>query len=146
MHQGLRNLVSAISAVVLSASAVSAQEEQRPGEELIVYTGTGIPTDFNDALVEPFGDYMEEKYGVRVQVRTVPGAVPSVWAKLQTEWPNPTGDVYWLYNQMIREGASKGYWIKLQDHFSAEEWASFDQDVMETMNTGGYSAPIEISA
>ena len=104
-----------------------AQDAGKPGDELIVYTGTGIPTDFADAMVEPFGDYMEEKYGVRVNVRTVPGAIPTVWTTLQTEWPNPTGDVYWLYNQMIRDGIAKDWWIKLQDHFTPEEWATFDR-------------------
>lgn len=135
------------TAVTLSlVGGLQAQESGTPGDELIVYTGTGIPTDWNDALVEPFGDYMEEKYGVRVQVRTVPMQVPTEWATLQTEWPNPTGDVYWLYNQQIREGIDKGYWLPLEDKFTPEEWASFDQDAMKSLNTQGYSAPMEVSA
>lgn len=121
-------------------------QDGKPGDELVVYTGTGIPTDFADALVEPFSKHMQEKYGVPVHVRTVPGAIPTVWAQLQTEWPNPSGDVYWLYNQNIRAGIDLGYWMPLQDKFTAEEWASFDQGAMKTLNTKGFSAPIEISA
>lgn len=135
------------TAVTLSlTTGLQAQDAGVPGDELIVYTGTGIPTDWNDALVAPFGDYMEEKYGVRVNVRTVPMQVPTEWATLETEWPNPTGDVYWLYNQMIREGIDKGYWMPIEEHFTPEEWASFDQDAMASLDTQGYSAPMEVSA
>lgn len=139
-------VAAGVATLAAFATGAAAQDANKPGEDLVVYTGTGIPTDFADALVEPFSKHMQEKYGVAVHVRTVPGAIPTVWAQLQTEWPNPSGDVYWLYNQNIRAGIDLGYWLPLQDKFSAEEWASFDQDAMKTLNTKGYSAPIEISA
>lgn len=142
----LNKWLASLAMAGVSTLAGPAFAQDKPGEELIVYTGTGIPTDFADALVEPFSKFMEEKYGVPVHVRTVPGAIPTVWAQLQTEWPNPTGDVYWLYNQNIREGIDLGYWLPLQDKFTPEEWASFDAGAMKTLNTQGYSAPMEVSA
>lgn len=145
MRKSSTLLFGAITLLAFIGTA-SAQDTDKPGDELIVYTGTGIPTDFADAMVEPFADYMEEKYGVRVNVRTVPGQIPTVWATLQTEWPNPTGDVYWLYNQLIRDGIAEGWWIRLQDHYTPEEWALFDAAAMKTLNTDGYSAPIEVAA
>jgi spermidine/putrescine-binding protein len=124
----------------------AAAQTAKPGPDLVVYTGTGIPTDFADALVKPFAAYMNEKYGVPVKVRTVPGAIPNTWAQLQTEWPNLSGDVYWLYNQQIRAGIEKGYWTPVKPSFTAEEWASFDQGALKTMNTAGYTTPMEVSA
>ena len=106
----------ALAAATLTAPA--AAQAPKPGPDLVVYTGTGIPTDFADALVKPFEAFMNEKYGVPVKVRTVPGGIPTTWAQLQTEWPNPSGDVYWLYNQQIRAGIARGYWMPVRDQVS----------------------------
>jgi len=142
-----RKIAAAVAVSALLASSTAfAQDQQKPGPDLVVYTGTGIPTDFADALVQPFSDYMQEKYGVPVHVQTVPGQIPTVWAQLQTEWPNPSGDVYWLYNQNIRAGIEKGYWLPLRDKFTDDEWAQFDPEAMKTMDTQGYTTPMEISA
>ncbi|WIY53043.1 substrate-binding domain-containing protein [Devosia sp. YIM 151766] len=130
----------------LSASALAQDSTPEIGPELIVYTGTGLPTDLADALVQPFADYMDETYGVPVNVRTVPGAIPQSWLTLQTEWPNPTGDVYLLYNQNVKEGIGLGYWVNLQDQYSAEEWSTFDADALAAMDLEGYAVPMDISA
>ncbi|WP_454854329.1 extracellular solute-binding protein [Rhizobium binxianense] len=134
-----------LTALTAFGSPASA-DDAKPGDELIVYTGTGLPTDFADALIEPFSKHIKEKYGVDIHVRTVPGAIPAEWAQLQTEWPNPTGDVFWLYNQQIRDGIKQNYWMPIQDKFTPEEWASFDEGAMKTLNTAGFSAPIEVTA
>ena len=139
-------LAMGTTVTLLLSGAAIAQDSGKPGPELVVYTGTGMPTDFADAMVEPFGDYMEEKYGVRVNVTTAPGQIPTVWATLQTEWPNPTGDVYWLYNQMIRESIDDGWWLRIQDEFDPAEWERFDAAALETLNLDGHAAPMEISA
>ena len=143
----LKHWMAALGLAALTAFSTNASaQDAKPGDELVVYTGTGLPTDFADALVEPFAKHMQEKYGVAVHVRTVPGSIPAQWAQLQTEWPNPSGDVYWLYNQQIRAGIDLGYWMPLQDKFTPEEWASFDPDAMKTLNTKGFSAPVEVTA
>lgn len=130
----------------LAAPALAQDTSVEVGPELIVYTGTGLPTDLADALVQPFSDYMNEKYGVPVNVRTVPGAIPQSWLTFQTEWPNPTGDVYLLYNQNVKEGIELGYWHKLQDEYTVEEWATFDADALAAMDLDGYAVPMDVSA
>jgi spermidine/putrescine-binding protein len=145
MHSNKWLVTLGFAALSVIAGSAFAQDT-KPGPDLVVYTGTGIPTDFADALVQPFSEYMQQKYGVAVHVRTVPGTIPTVWAQLQTQWPNPSGDVYWLYNQNIRAGIKLGYWLPLKDKFTPEEWASFDPGAMKTLNTDGYTVPMEVSA
>ena len=140
----LKTLALAGVAFATAVPAI-ARDNTEVGPELIVYTGTGLPTDLADALVAPFAEYMDEKYGVPVNVRTVPGAIPQSWLTFQTEWPNPTGDVYMMYNQNVKEGIAEGYWLKLQDEYTAEEWATFEPEAMATMDLEGYAAPLEIA-
>jgi len=139
-----RILTTAALALGLAAPAIAQDAPVEVGPELVVYTGTGLPTDLADALVQPFADYMNEKYGVPVNVRTVPGAIPQSWLTFQTEWP--TGDVYLMYNQNVKEGIDLGYWIKLQDQYTPEEWATFDPDALAAMDLDGYAVPMDISA
>ncbi|GLQ53318.1 hypothetical protein GCM10010862_05760 [Devosia nitrariae] len=141
-----RILGVAALALSLASPAVAQDASIEVGPELIVYTGTGLPTDLADALVQPFAEYMDEKYGVPVNVRTVPGAIPQSWLTLQTEWPNPTGDVYLLYNQNVQEGIEQGYWLNLEEQYTPEEWATFDTDALAAMNLDGYAAPMEVAA
>lgn len=141
-----RILATTAIALGLTAPALAQDANVEVGPELIVYTGTGLPTDLADALVQPFAEYMDEKYGVPVNVRTVPGAIPQSWLTLQTEWPNPTGDVYLMYNQNVREGIELGYWNKLEDQYTPEEWATFDADALAAMDLDGYAAPMEVAA
>jgi spermidine/putrescine-binding protein len=113
---------------------------------LVAYTGTGLQTNLADKLVEPFAQYMEKKYGVAVKVQTVVGQSPASWVAFKTEWPNPSGDVYQFYNEYIQDGIPKGYWLRLRDVYTPEEWSSFDKGAVETLETDGYTAPMEVSA
>lgn len=115
-------------------------------DSLVVYAGTGLQTSLMDALAEPYADYMQKKYGVAVKAQNVVGQIPASWARLKTEWPNPSGDVYQLYNENVREGAANGYFLPLKTAYSDEEWARFDPDALASMGTGDYCAPVSISA
>jgi ABC-type Fe3+ transport system substrate-binding protein len=112
---------------------------------LVAYTGTGLQTDLADRLVEPFSKYMQQKYGVPVHVQTVVGQSPAAWVAFQTEWPNPSGDVYMFYNEYVQQGIPKGYWLRLQDAFPPNEWVTFDASAVQTLATDGYTAPMSIS-
>jgi spermidine/putrescine-binding protein len=112
---------------------------------LVAYTGTGLQTDLADKLVQPFAQYMQQKYGVPVQVQTVVGQSPAAWVAFQTQWPNPSGDVYMFYNEYVQQGIPKGYWLRLQDAFTPAEWATFDQSTVATLATDGYTAPMSVS-
>jgi hypothetical protein len=89
---------------------------------------------------------MQKKYGVAVQVQTVAGQTPAAWVRFQTEWPNPSGDVYQFYNENIQEGIPKGYFLPLKDAYTDEEWALFDPDALKALGTGDYAAPADVSA
>lgn len=120
--------------------------EPKVGPEITYYSGTGLPADLVDALAGPFAEYMDEKYGVPVRVNNVVGAIPNSWAALKTEWPNPSGDAYLLYNDQVRQGIEDGWWTPLRPEYTDEEWAAFDQDALKTLNTDGYTVPQDISA
>ena len=129
-----------------AGKALAAMPAGKPGPDLVAYVGTGLQTDLADKLVGPFADFMNKKYGVPVRVQTVPGQSPAAWAAFKTQWPNPNGDVYQLYNQYIQEGAKQGYFLRLRDYYAPEEWARFDPDAVATMDVDGYSAPLSLSA
>ena len=134
----------ALPSLITRASA--ADSNAKVGDHLVVYTGTGLQTTLADKLVAPFADYMQKKYGVAVQVQTVVGQTPAAWVRFKTEWPNPSGDVYQFYNENIQEGAAKGYFLSLKDSYDPKEWARLDPDALKAMDTGGYTAPADVSA
>ena len=115
-------------------------------DELVVYTGTGLQTNVMDELQEPFADFMQKKYGVAVRTQNVAGQIPASWVRLETEWPNPSGDVYQLYNEHIIEGSQKGFFLPLRTAYTDEEWGRIDAGALADMGTGDYVEPISISA
>lgn len=115
-------------------------------DDLVIYSGTGLQTNVVDELAEPFADYMQKKYGVAVRTQNVVGQIPASWVRLKTEWPNPSGDVYQLYNENVREGAELGYFLPLRLAYTDAEWATLAPDALEAMGTGDYVAPVSISA
>ena len=127
-------------------TALAAMPEGKPGPDFVAYTGTGLQTDLADKLVDPFADFMKKKYGVATRVQTVVGQSPAAWVGFKTQWPDPAGDTYQLYPEYIQEGIPKGYFLRLRDGYTPEEWATFDQDAVRTMDCGGYVAPMDISA
>lgn len=131
--------IALCAGVSIASTAIAMADEVGP--ELIVYSSAGIPADLAEGLIGPFAEYMDEKYGVPVNVQIVVGAVPQQWAAMQAEWPNPTGDVYAAYPEHIRTGIERGYWVNLQEHYEPEEWARFDQDVLAALDLDGYVAP-----
>jgi ABC-type Fe3+ transport system substrate-binding protein len=145
----LGSAAASLGSMALAAGAtraLAAMPEGKPGPDLVAYTGTGLQTDLADKLIEPFADYMNKKYGVPTRVQTVVGQSPTAWVSFKTQWPNPAGDTYQLYPEYIQEGTPKGYFLKLEDGFTPEEWATFDQSALETMDCQGYVAPMDISA
>ncbi len=129
--------------LMAGASPVLAQEV---GDQLIVYTGTGSPDELANAIVDGYVEMMKEKYGVDIDVQLVSGSAATAWVTFNTEWPNPTGDIYQLYTENVAEGAAEGRWLNLREHFTDEEWARYDQQGLEAMNTGGTSLPMELAA
>jgi len=122
------------------ASASGASAAEKIGKELIVYSAPAVSA-LLEALAEPFARFTEEKYGTAVEVTIVTGSVPAIWTAFKTEWPNPTGDVYTIYGENIREGIAKGYLQPLRPHYSDAEWGRFDADAMLAMDADGYAAP-----
>ena len=145
-----KSAIASAAALAMPGLVGRAFGQQMPdvpvGEDLVVYTGTGLQTTVADMLVEPFAQYMQEKYGVPVRVQTVVGQTPAAFLRFKTEWPNPAGDVYQFYNEGIQEGIPLGYYLPLRQGFSDEEWGRFDPDALAAMGTGDYVAPIDISA
>jgi ABC-type Fe3+ transport system substrate-binding protein len=144
--QGVLGSLTSLGLSSWSGSSRAAMPSAKVLPHLVAYTGTGLQTDLADKLVEPFAQHMKTKYGVPVHVQTVVGQSPNSWVAFQTEWPNPSGDVYQLYNEYIRQGIPKRYWLRLQDACTPEEWATFNKSALVTMATDGYTAPLSISA
>lgn len=133
----------ALLAGLLLTTAATAQEV---GNQLVVYTGTGIVDELSNEIVDDYVAMMKDKYGVDIEVQLVSGSAATAWVTFNTEWPNVSGDVYQLYTENVREGVSKGLWLNLQEHYSAEEWAKFNSDSLAAMDTGGATLPMELSA
>jgi len=133
--------------VLLSASGMAdcAMAREKIGGELVVYSAPGVSALF-EALVEPFAQYTKDKFGVAVKVDIVTRSVPVAWATLQTEWPNPSGDVYLLYSRHIDEGIRRGYLQPLRSHYSDAEWARFDPEAVRSLDAHGYAAPLIMTA
>lgn len=136
-------LISIMSSVaLLSSTAFSAEI----GRELVVYSGTGIPDELSNALVDGYVAHIKETYGVDIDVQLMSGPAGVTWATLNTEWPRPSGDVYMLETENVRVGAENGWWMDLREHFTPEEWDRFDKQALESMGTLGTSLPMELSA
>lgn len=133
-------LIGAFLSLALSPAAA-----REIGPRLTVYTAPAVAALF-DALVAPFAELTNRKYGVPVQVQVVTTSVPAAWTALKTEWPNPRGDVYMLYGENIREGIGKGYFEPLRPHYDDAEWRRFDAGALEAMATQGYAAPFIMTA
>lgn len=132
---------------VLSASLIAdgATAREKVGGQLVVYSAPGISA-LLEPLVEPFARHTRDKFGVAVKVDIVTRSVPVVWATLQTEWPNPSGDVYFLYAEHISEGIRRGYLQPLRPHYSDADWARFDPEAMRALDADGYAAPFILTA
>ncbi|KHJ56070.1 hypothetical protein LA66_05530 [Aureimonas altamirensis] len=145
-----RNALMSLPLLLLCAGAMPAwgQEAELPpiGDQLVVYSGSGAPDAMASELVEPFRAYIKEKYDVDIDVRLVSGPPQNAWIALRNEWPNLTGDVYKLYPENVRTAAEAGYLLPLKQYYTDEEWGHFDQEAWQTMGTGDYSWPIELSA
>lgn len=131
-------------AAVALAPFQAARAAEHVGRELVVYTVPAISGLF-EALIAPFAEHTRRKWGTDVRVTLVTTSVPTAWATFKTEWPRPSGDVYMLYGENIREGISKGYLQALRPHYSDSEWARFDADALRAMSTDGYAAPFIIT-
>lgn len=136
-----------LCAALLSALPVAngAMAREDVGGELVVYSAPGVSALF-EALVEPFAQYTQNKFGVAVKVDIVTRSVPVAWTMLQTEWPNPSGDVYLLYAEHMAEGIRRGYLQPLRPHYSDAEWTRFDPEAMRALDADGYAAPFIMTA
>lgn len=143
---GLAGAVAAFAALLAGAvaPAQAAGSTERVGRELVVYTAPAISALF-EALVVPFAEHTRRKWGTAVQVTVVTTAVPTAWTTFKAEWPKPSGDVYILYGEHIREGIAKSYLQPLRPHYGDAEWARFDKDALRAMNMDGYAAPFIIT-
>jgi len=126
------------------ASTPAAASTAAVGRELVVYTAPAVSALF-EALVTPFAEHTRRKWGTAVNVTVVTASVPTTWATFKSEWPEPSGDVYTLYGENIREGIAKGWLQPLRPHYSEAEWARFDPDALRAMDTAGYAAPFIIT-
>ena len=134
-----RRHLGTIAAASLATPALAQMPKAEVKDKLVVYTGTGLQTILFDELVEPFAEYTRKKYGVAVRVQNVVGPIPALWTKFKTEWPNPSGDIYQLYNENVREGMAKGFFLPLKPAFGEAEWARFDPDALKSMDAGDYA-------
>jgi len=156
-----RTVFQLLGLSALALGGCSAQTANKPsssstptvGPGITFYSGTGPANDLTDALAAPFAAYMKAKYGVAVKVNNVVGAVPNSWAALQTEWPNPSGDVYVLYNNQVAQGIKDGWWVNQRGGtagYTDAEWAKFDPGYVKNLDAvvgaDGYVVPQEISA
>ncbi|RUT28290.1 extracellular solute-binding protein [Arsenicitalea aurantiaca] len=138
----IRRILPLFAALMLAGSAMA----QEVGNQLNVYSGTGSPDEMSNAIVDGYVSMMKEKYGVDIDVQLVSGSAATSWVTFNTEWPNPSGDVYQLYTENVRQSAPDGRWLNLQEQYTPEEWARFDADGLAAMNTGGFSLPMELAA
>jgi len=125
--------------------ACGATARESVGSELVVYSAPGVSALF-EALTEPFAQYTKNEFGVAVKVHIVTRSVPIIWATLETEWPKPSGDVYLLYGENIREAIKRGYLQPLRPHYGDAEWARFDHEAMRDLDAQGYAAPLIMTA
>lgn len=143
----LRHYIAPIAGAVLLSAFIgtgSAQQTQPEiGDELIVYTGGGLPDQLANEVLDGYVAHMRDTYGVDITVHLISGSAATSWVAFKTEWPNPPGDVYQFYTENVREGAEAGWWLNLEEQYTPEEWALFDQDALETMRTLGTSIPLE---
>ncbi len=139
----LAGLFVAVLSASLMADGATAQE--KIGGGLVVYSAPGVSALF-EALVEPFAQYTRDKFGVAVKVNIVTRSVPVAWATLQTEWPNPSGDVYLLYAEHMGAAIRRGYLQPLRPRYSDAEWARFDPEAMRALDADGYAAPLIMTA
>jgi len=138
----IKHTLPLLAALMLTGSALA----QEVGNQLIVYSGTGSPDEMSNAIVDGYVSMMKEKYGVDIDVQLVSGSAATSWVTFNTEWPNPSGDVYQLYTENVRQSVPEGRWLNLQEHYTPEEWARFDPAGMAAMDTGGVSIPMELAA
>jgi ABC-type Fe3+ transport system substrate-binding protein len=131
-----------LAALMLTTSAIA----QDVGNQLVVYTGTGSPDELANAIVDGYVEMMKDKYDVDIDVHLVSGSAATSWVTFNTEWPNPSGDVYQFYTENVREGVADGRWLNLQEHYAPEDWARFDEAALGAMNTDGVSLPMELAA
>lgn len=128
--------VSSLFSGVFAAKKIGALEDT-----VVVTATTGCDLSWAEAVAPRFEQYIKEKYGKQVKVITSGTQVPALWAKLQTEWPNPSSDVYTLYTDMVLQGIAKGYWVKLSDYLPSVDIKGLGK--ARVMKNKGYGIPYD---
>lgn len=131
-------LIAACLLLIFTGASLAAGPMEN---ELVVYTTTGGGANWAEALIPKFQQYIREKYGVNIRVAVMPGDADVTFTKLQSEWPYPSGDVYYMNISNLHKGAEAGYFVRLVDHFTEEELQAFDPEWVEI--AGGYMIPVD---
>lgn len=139
MCKKVKIVLGILMMIVLFTSTVNARVKNitKVEDRVVVNTSTGVHAEWVECVIPEFKNYIKAKYGKEVEVIVTPGAIAQHWAKLEIEWPKPSGDLYVLYKNLIVDGAKRGYWEKMLDYYTDKELAPFSETALKAH--GGYS-------